>query len=340
VLNNPARLSNVDALRGLAALAVAWFHLTNTWPADWVRFSGSGGWRGVDCFFVISGFVIPYSMHRADYRVSDFWRFIARRMARLEPPYLISVALCVLLMVVSSRGPGFRGATPDLNPGRILAHLLYLIPLTKFDWVNPVYWTLAYEFVFYICCGLLFSILWRRHIFWTALLAFSALGARWEILHGWDYHILLFPIGIAAARLYTGTSSTRDAAAVMVLMAATIAALGSIVSGAVGLFAAAWIVWCRFPDFGPLTALGSISYSLYLIHVPIGGRIINLGRRVAHGALAEDAISLIALLASLAAAAMLYRWVEKPALNLAHSIPLRGVARRIAVRESRGGTPA
>lgn len=37
------RIESVEVLRGLAALAVTWFHLTNGYDYNWVRASGSHG---------------------------------------------------------------------------------------------------------------------------------------------------------------------------------------------------------------------------------------------------------------------------------------------------------
>lgn len=50
------KFHHLDALRGLASLAVCWFHLTlsEALPA-WLRLSGAYGWLGVEVFFVISG---------------------------------------------------------------------------------------------------------------------------------------------------------------------------------------------------------------------------------------------------------------------------------------------
>src|SRR5436190_8707485 len=100
------KLSNVEALRGLASLAVAWFHLTNQYDWNAVRWSGRFGYLGVDCFFVISGFIIPYSLHRAGYTIGGFPRFMARRLVRLEPPYLVAIALIIALAYVSTWAPG------------------------------------------------------------------------------------------------------------------------------------------------------------------------------------------------------------------------------------------
>src|SRR5215210_4781626 len=68
------RIHGLDFLRGVASLAVCWFHLTSftyATPDGWfysaLRRTGTYGWLGVEVFFVISGFVIPYSLHRAKY---------------------------------------------------------------------------------------------------------------------------------------------------------------------------------------------------------------------------------------------------------------------------------
>jgi peptidoglycan/LPS O-acetylase OafA/YrhL len=49
------------------------------------------GYLGVDVFFVISGFVIPYSLWGREYSLRQFPRYMIRRAVRLEPPYLASV---------------------------------------------------------------------------------------------------------------------------------------------------------------------------------------------------------------------------------------------------------
>jgi hypothetical protein len=49
------RIRSVEVLRGLAALAVTWFHLTNTYDAHWVCESGRFGWLGVEDFLLYLG---------------------------------------------------------------------------------------------------------------------------------------------------------------------------------------------------------------------------------------------------------------------------------------------
>ena len=65
------RIDIVNALRAFAALFVAWGHF-ELGQTKWLDWSGRYGYTGVYIFFVISGFVIPYSLHRGGYRPLDF----------------------------------------------------------------------------------------------------------------------------------------------------------------------------------------------------------------------------------------------------------------------------
>ncbi|WP_081599255.1 acyltransferase family protein [Prochlorothrix hollandica] len=66
-----SQLEVINFLRGIAALSVAWFHFTNG-NVDFLdpgllKFSGKYGYLGVEIFFVISGFIIPYSLWRSQF---------------------------------------------------------------------------------------------------------------------------------------------------------------------------------------------------------------------------------------------------------------------------------
>lgn len=323
-MERQARLHIIEALRGLAALGVTWFHLTNSYTGDdAVRASGSYGWLGVEVFFVISGFVIPYSLYVANYQITDFGRFLARRLVRLEPPYLVSIALVILLQFASSYAPGFRGADPHYSVPQIAAHLLYMIPFTSYHWIGGVYWSLAYEFAFYITAGLLFSVVWNRHLLFTAALSGLVFLAGFGLTHAWDARLLLFLFGIAAVRYYVGRDRLWLFAACIAANAGIIVLIGSPLSALAGLITALMVVFVKIPAWRPLTALGAISYSLYLIHGPIGGRVVNLGGRFIHGQLQEFALSLVALAISLICAWVFYRAIEVASTRASKRISLR-----------------
>jgi len=101
MISRTSRVEIIDSLRGLAAFAVAWVHFTNGGnliQAGWLKTSGAYGWLGVEVFFVISGFIIPFSLYHSGYRFpSHVGRFIFKRILRLDPPYLVTIALTIVL---------------------------------------------------------------------------------------------------------------------------------------------------------------------------------------------------------------------------------------------------
>jgi peptidoglycan/LPS O-acetylase OafA/YrhL len=165
ILKPEPRIDVVQSLRGIAALGVAWFHFTNGngkfLPVGILKSSGSYGWLGVDIFFVISGFVLPYSLFRARYRPSavNYGRFLWKRVSRLDPPYLASIVLVVGLGYLSAILPGYRGLPPMFSWKPILLHLGYLNAFFRAPWLNIVYWSLAIEFQYYLLIGLLFPLI-------------------------------------------------------------------------------------------------------------------------------------------------------------------------------------
>jgi peptidoglycan/LPS O-acetylase OafA/YrhL len=330
---NPAnqQIFTVEALRGVAALAVTWFHMTNTYSLDWVRYSGFNGWLGVDMFFVISGFIIPYSLHRSKYKLAYFPRFLLRRLVRLEPPYLISIAVVLILWELAARTPGFAGSPPTYSIGQVLAHFLYLIPLTNYPWLNIVYWTLAYEFVFYILAGLLWPVLSHRSLLFTAALVACIQAIDIALLRE---HVtgaaLLFFVGICCARkrLKLDPPWLSLSAAVIAVVA-----LWWIVEPMVALVSfgtAFFIAFVDIPRLRVLGFLGAISYSLYLLHVPIGGRVVNIGRRFVDGPVQEFFLSLVALAVSLLVATIFWKYVEEPAKRASKRVALSPPFARVA----------
>lgn len=328
-MTGPDRILVLDQLRGLAALSVAWFHMTNGYDG-WVQHTGSLGWLGVEAFFVLSGFVIPYSLSRLKpaYSLQAFPVFVLRRIVRLEPPYIASVALVVVLAYASALAPGFQGAPFSFDPLQVAAHLFYVIPLTELEWLQPVYWTLAYEFAFYLFIGIAFPFVGRTHQVWRArlaalaVLALAAFGVVSPL-------ICLFVMGFA---VYRRLSQQEGLAwTCFLLLACTLPMIfrnaweGSIVGCATALII---LFHERLPApegrlGAALTGLGAISYSLYLLHVPIGGRIVNLGGRFVSGDLSELVLSLAALALSVLAAVVFWKLVENPAAAAARK--MRGI---------------
>lgn len=340
------RIDSVEILRGLASLAVAWFHLTNTHDWNWVRYSGDFGWMGVEVFFVISGFVIPLSIHQryGMLRPVDFAPYMARRLFRLEPPYLLSVVMAVVLWELSALAPGFAGGDPQWSIGQVLAHVAYVIPITSFGWLNIVYWTLAFEFVFYLAAGSLYFILGfpglRR---WPAAVAIILALCIAGLLSPF---VLLFVFGIAVFRylflkedLWVTLSTLALGAATMIIVDRPEEAIAGTLT-AVIIMATSKMTF-RATYWKPFFALSALSYSLYLVHVPIGGRFVNLFRQFTPDAAWADLFLWLGALAiSLAAAYVLWRWVEQPSIMLARRIGSRLEERNRRRDLVRSGVPS
>jgi peptidoglycan/LPS O-acetylase OafA/YrhL len=324
------RNETVDALRGLAALSVCLFHFTNGEhfrASSYLAPAGAYGWLGVDVFFVISGYIVPFAMLRADYTLSGWPTFMAKRLVRLEPPYLMSIVIVMFLAIASSMAPGFRGLPIDWNVTQVAGHLGYLNAFLGQPWLNPVYWSLAIECQFYMLIGLALP----------ALIA-APTGLRLTAILG----LVLLPLALPQASAATIVPALPFFAAGLItfLLAvgligpaaywAALAVIGITLVAARGwpeasaaVAASAAIATLRLPLLGPVAWLGAISYSLYLLHVPVGGRAINLATRLSDTALLEMTAVTIAFGVSIAAAAVLHAAVERPSREFAARIGYR-----------------
>jgi len=314
------RISVVEAMRGIAAISVALFHFSVQLEGP-ARDIFAYGWIGVDVFFVISGFVIPLSLSGRGYSVRQFPQFMLRRMVRLEPPYLASIVLVLAVWSWAATQPGLGDARPDYSWPQIASHLLYAIPLTHYAWISAAYWSLAYEFVFYIIAGLTFASLIGRPVEWTVLLAALITAALYPVEGAFDVCIVEFLVGIIVMRIVTGQGEQRR---LWFWLAASIAVAFSIAGPWVGIaiaVAAAAILFLRQVQFGRWSlAIGAISYSLYLTHTSIGIRVMQFGKEYATNLPGQIALMMAALAIAIAFAFLFAQLVERPSIKASRRI--------------------
>lgn len=146
----------LNPLRAIAALGVCLVHFggLGLFGKSIITNFFSAGQLGVYVFFVISGFIIPYSLYNSGYKTKNFLRYIFRRSTRIDPPYFAAIVLTLLLSYLVTIRPGYVGEQFHFDFFQLLSHLTYTIPLTKYDWYNHVFWTLCIEFQYYIIIGL------------------------------------------------------------------------------------------------------------------------------------------------------------------------------------------
>jgi peptidoglycan/LPS O-acetylase OafA/YrhL len=332
---------SIQALRGIAALVVCWYHFTAynvAIPQGWVKSSGTYGYLGVEGFFVISGFIVPYSLFVAEYRLPSFLRFLYKRIARIDPPYLASILLSMAVTAIARRTPHTGAdALPHYNFVQVALHLAYLIPFSEHQvWIDGVYWTLAVEFQYYLALALTFPALMStkaavRRLSLTAALSASLLTNNAQFLPPF---IPLFLLGIAGMQFLCKLISRREFILYVGACGLTAMYTAGTKEACVGLATLACILIFRSAPTWIL-ALGNISYSLYLIHIPIGIRAESLGRHFipVQMILLEP---VFAVFVSVACAWVFYRLIEQPAKQWASTINYRRpVASASGVRQPR-----
>lgn len=319
------RIEELDVLRGIAAIAVLAYHYLVAFP---VIFHGAPeprvafGVFAVHLFFMISGFVIFMTLARTRTALD----FVVSRFSRLYPVFWVAV-LVTWSIVAFAPLPG-RAATP----GEVLLNLTMLAEPLHAPYVDSVYWSLVIELVFYAIMLGAFLLGWLRRaeriVLPWLLLQLAAIGGA-EVLHMKIPKIFaalfllkyahLFLAGILFYRLrFEG--ATRSRIALLACCLATQFAIQGVWAGIFAtvfftLFAALASQRLSWIAVRPLVFLGTISYSLYLVHQNIGYVILR----------ALDGVPLpLAIAAACAAvislAAALTFTVEKPALRLCRAL--------------------
>lgn len=323
----PSRLVEIDALRGVAAMAVVLFHYTTRFHELYETktspiLSISDGHYGVNLFFIISGFVIFMTLERTT-RPMDF---VVSRFSRLFPAYWFAIALTFLithLLGLPGKLVGFSSAIGNV----IMIHSFFKIPH-----VDGVYWTLEVELLFYCGMFVLYRLqrLQQIHGFLLALLMLRLVYFFMDRYFGielpWTLSRLLildyipwFSLGIS---IYLGTSrhvlktwiqpAVTAACAILTLFIVEslfVALLAIFLGTAVFLAASGRAPLLRHKV---LVWLGSISYPLYLLHENIGW---SIQLRLLEFGVPIDVAIATTLLCSLAIAGATTRWVEMPAMR-------------------------
>jgi peptidoglycan/LPS O-acetylase OafA/YrhL len=342
------RVRGLDALRGVAATGVMLFHFT--WWTDpahpgvhraHLAFVFPLGDFGVQLFFIISGFVILMTLERTR-GVHDF---VVSRLSRLYPAFLACFAVTALVARFS--GVGWKGVY-----GMMLAANLTMVPTALgFPMLDPSYWSLLPEIVFYalaaaVCCAVGLRHVERASLLWLAgalamrLYGLERLPGRLVVLTDAEF-CHLFVIGMMLYRL-RGGSVTRLTVPVL-LVALGLSAFGphwspmpidpvaytALIAGFALAVGVATRLRLRLLEAGLLPFLGDVSYPLYLVH-QIAGRAVIV-RLEAAGVDANIAVAVAVLLAVVVATAI-SRTVEKPGQRLLRRLLLRGPIRLPAGR--------
>lgn len=320
----------IDTLRGIAATAVCIYHFSNGNTAllpdgNWLKAIGSFGFLDVEVFFVISGMVIAFSMAQNNYQIDKLGQFLARRLVRLEPPYLLSIALVVGLNYLSSLLPIYAGEGFSFSATQLALHLGYLVPFWGMEWLSPVYWSLGIEFQFYLVMALIFPLLFSKgkQFFYLAFGLAAILFFFTPQGHIFFKYIMYFFIGFLLFRREENDLDPRVLFSTIAMSAGFILWKDGLAFALAGLFPVFFMVSLGGRRFRITEFLGKISYSLYLIHIPIGGRVINLTVKFTDNPYLSMLAVLGALAVSIAFAWLFYLLIEEPSIRWAKRISYR-----------------
>ena len=171
VSSSPRYFPHINLLRAFAAISVVIYHLIEHY--DWQGFPIEYGmiwfrigWMSVDLFFVISGFVIGWSLIQLHHRSHSFHRlakeFIWRRAGRIIPLYLLTMLVFAIAIQPTLFSP--------YHWLDWVTHLTFTHPFTfnTFGSINGVNWSVGIEVHFYLF-ALLTSPIWVKWSGWRLL---------------------------------------------------------------------------------------------------------------------------------------------------------------------------
>lgn len=226
-LSSKPHFQILDALRGVAALIVLWYHCFEGFAADVVTQHCNHGYLAVDFFFILSGFVIGYAYDdRLRSGVLSTGGFFKRRLIRLHPMVVFGVIFGAVCFIIGGRQNWAGETIPVKFVLLALLFNLFMIPLSpgqKADVrgngemfpLNGPHWSLFFEYIGNILYVLLLRKLPTRILAVVTALSGAALawitisngylGIGWTLPDFWGGLLrMLFPYcaGMLLARLF------------------------------------------------------------------------------------------------------------------------------------------
>lgn len=292
--------SDIDGLRALAVLTVVFFH---------AGFSGfSGGYVGVDVFFVISGYLITSlickELHAKTFSFNNFW---LRRARRILPAAMVMMLVTTIVFaffyplqhfidigqsliaqtffsanILFWREGGYFSTSQELKP---LLHMWSLAVEEQFYMLFPLlFWgvfrwfkTLLLPVIVIVCiCSFLLSVIFTSY---SPIPAFYLLPTRaWELGIG-------AVLAVMGARFFSSHPVANNIVAAIGVTFILWAVFTfdhrtpfPSYTAALPVIGAAAFIWAntntqtyigRCFSFKPVVGIGLISYSLYLWHWPV-----------------------------------------------------------------------
>lgn len=306
------RFWGIQYLRAIAALMVVCVHFVMTFRPD---LGGPAMWtltRGVNLFFVISGFVMVVTCTHL-----SAGEFIRRRIVRIVPLYWILTTVIAIRAVL----------VPSLFKSVVVTWPYFIKSLLFIPFANPAIgdalmpllvpgWSLNYEMFFYALFALTLLTAKKRVLLYTGLVFVGLNLVRWlradpASFYG-DPMVYAFWLGMLIGQYYRLVKLSWVAS--VTLVACGFALLFQPWGEYEGIFAAALIVFGAVqlepytPRIAAAALLGDASYSIYLLHL----FVFSVTRVLWHGA----GFFAFSLAVVVGASILSYRYIEQPLVKL------------------------
>lgn len=357
-IQNGKLMAEIDGLRFLAIFLVLlhhvhgflefknYFNYTDQTTYSWLRTWLIEARRGVELFFVISGFILALPFAKAAFSQSpkpSIKKYFLRRLTRLEPPYIIALVLMLIYQLTLGEMSRWMAAKS------FFASLVYVHNIS-FDWPSlllPVAWSLELEVHFYLLAPLLFTAFYlskpsRRFLFLVLIL-----GLPWVEIHfqTWTYYLIhyiqYFLVGLLLADFYLlrpkipteGWLGYLLGALLLCYVVASPHVRTHVITDdsqviqamffplGIGLFYYVVLTnsfWKKLFSIQAISIIGGMCYSLYLIHLPVISLAMRymVNHQFSQSYVGQFAVYLlVSLPLVLILGAIYFLLVEKPCMN-------------------------
>ena len=294
---NYPRFAEIDLLRFFAAISVVAFHYLFRGPAigampgyqfpalgEWARY----GYLGVHLFFMISGFVIAFSV-----RGRSAGEFLWSRASRLYPAFWFAIVLTTMVVQLA------QAQEYQLHWWQVAANFTMLNHLLGIPPVDGAYWSLYVELHFYSLVWLMIR-LGQQHRELMLLALWLLVAAVWQAFPVWKLELFLaaryapfFVAGALICRIRVeGSSATLwslyglswllslnimvgVSPAVQVPQGDNPTVIAALITAAYFLMAGVGLGLFTWIKGSVVALLGILTYPLYLLHEVIGWVLLN-----------------------------------------------------------------
>lgn len=307
----------------------------------------------IPIFMILSGFVIAHSLRNNPLTKESLGNFTLRRHLRLDPLYWLIILVVLVLQFAESLMPG-AVVKPFPNAAKVFLNFIYLQHLTNVGPIVNVAWTLCIEIQFYVaftfllvlgkwiaknkskesfetastllvfvlgCFSLVFIHFVTQKAYFTHYWQYFAAGALcWGAIHRprlrWIFFAFMFCLGLSMtfsplSPFFPQLENVDANTSAPAMLAGLLLSLLIYGVGLKGKLTTSW-------NHPLIQYFGRISYSLYLIHLPIVLTVMRVGYKITGtNHIAALVWFLLSALISIAFAHLLYLWVEKPSMKMA-----------------------